>query len=320
MHGVPIRRWQPGDAAALDALYGDVFGAEARDAFVRRRRWQYLDNPWVAQPALFVAAAGDRLVGQTGGLPVPLRLEGAPVAAAWGADTMVHPAWRRRGIAAALVEAWADAGDHALGLGLGPAPAQHALLVGRGYRVVGAVTGLAGAIDGPAGPQGVEVAGLDLADPAIDALWERVAPAYGALVARDGAWLRWRYAAAPWPRYAVFGARRDGALVGWSAMRLTPRMGSTALLVDWLCAPDDGEVLDALVAHLRAWGRARGAAAVFAFASEARAVARLIAAGLRALPEFATPLLVGGSQAAMASASIERWHLTLGDSDKDRGP
>lgn len=323
--GVTIRRWAPADAAPLDALYGDAFGAAAREGFARRRRWQYLDNPWAARPDLLVACGpSGELVGQTGGIPTPLQIGGLSVAAAWGADTVVHPDWRRRGIAGALVERWAVDGGHDLALGLGPAQAQQRMLQSHGYRVIGALVGLVrpgGMPSPPMASTGLTIAPLALDDPAVDAVWARVGPRREAGVIRDRRWLGWRYAACPSPTYDAFGAYRAGGLVGWVVLRTTPRMGGATLVVDWLYPADAPYVFDGMLSHAHRWGRARGADGMFAYATDARAIARLRAAGFDERPDFAVPVLVGGPAAdALSWPPIGRWHLTLGDGDKDRRP
>lgn len=313
-----LRPAAPADHPVLDALYAAVFGAAAGAAHAARRRWQYDANPFAARPELLVAEADGALVGQTGGLPVPLLVAGAPRRAAWGCDTLVDPAWRRRGLASRLVDAWRERCEHELSLGLDPAPGLRAVLLASGHRVLGRVDGHLARGDAPPAPLATTVAPLAVDDPRIAALWRAVGPAYGALVARDGRWLAWRYAASPLA-YALFGATRGDALVGYSALRPTPRAGGTTLLVDWLADPGDRDAHAALFAHARAWGRPRGVDQVFAYACERRQVAHLRASGFVANPDFAAELIAGGP-AARDLPGLPDWHITLGDSDKDRPP
>lgn len=319
-------RWkEPGDQPLLDALYAQAFGAEALAALARRARWQYECNPYARRCEILVALAAGRVVGQTGGLPVPLMVDGIQHRAAWGGDTVVDPRWRRHGIASQLVTAWAERCEHALYLGLGPIEAQHQLLRGLGYRGLGDVTGYLwrGAPKFERGPAEVAVIPLSTDDSRLDALWERVGPCYRALVRRDRAWLDWRFGRWPLPRYALFGAVRGPRLLGYSVLRVraASRYGALTLLVDWLAHPEDHATQDALLCHAKDWGRAQGAEAAFAFASEQRLVSRLEAAGFEQQPEIRAELLVAGPGLSTVSLpGLSDWHLSLGDSDKDRAP
>lgn len=57
----------------------------------------------------------------------------------------------------------------------------------------------------------------------LDAFFERVAPAYGFLVRRDAAYLRWRYFERPDAPYVVVAVRKWRRLVGWSVFALRGR-------------------------------------------------------------------------------------------------
>ena len=323
MDSLHIRAATPDDRAELDVLYAAVFGEAAFAAFARRRVWQYERNPYASEPELLVAVAGERIVGQTGGLPFPFIADGIKRSASWGADTLVHPLWRRRGIAGQLVEAWTEHYGHALTLGLGPAANQRDLLLGRGHRSYGNMVGYHFVDEGRAadGPVAVAVEPLAMDDERLDGLWARVGLAYRALGMRDRKWLDWRFHRSPWLTYALFGATRNEQLVGYSVLRVTPRQNITTLLIDWLAHPEDGETLTALTVHARLWGRRQGATSVFTFASEQRLVRHLEAEGFRRRADFTCELLVketGPSSSALPDLS--EWHLSLGDSDKDRTP
>ena len=322
MDGLHIRAATPDDQEELDVLYAAVFGEAAFAAFLRRRVWQYQRNPYASAPELLVAVDGARIVGQTGGLPFPLIVDGIERSASWGADTLVHPQWRRRGIAGQLVDAWTEHSGHAVTLGLGPAANQRDMLLGRGHRSYGDMVGYHLAQEGRAadGPAAVAVEPLAVGDERLDGLWARVGSAYRALGMRDRKWLDWRFHSSPWLTYALFGAVRNEQLVGYSVLRVTPRQNITTLLIDWLAHPEDHETLTALIVHARLWGGRQGATGIFTFASERRLVRHLEAAGF-GRTDFTCELL--SQQAAPSSIALpdlSEWHLSLGDSDKDRTP
>jgi hypothetical protein len=68
----------------------------------------------------------------------------------------------------------------------------------------------------------------------LDRLWREAGPAYGSLVVRDAAYLRWRYLERPDLRYTMVGVRRRRRLVGWSVFT---RRGEDLLWGDLLVAP-----------------------------------------------------------------------------------
>lgn len=319
-------RWkEPEDEPSLDALYAQAFGADALAALSQRRHWQYERNPYARRCEILVALAEGRLVGQTGGLPVPLFIDGVRQQVAWGGDTVVDPRFRRRGIASRLVSAWVERCEHALFLGLGPAEAQRQLLLGLGSRSMGSVDGYLwrGEAANERGPAGITVTPLGTEDRRIDALWARVGSCYRALVRRDRAWLEWRYARWPLPRYALFGAVQEDGLLGYSVLRVrdASRYGRLTLLVDWLAHPEDRATQAALLCHAKAWGRALGAEDVFTFSCEQRLSEQLTAAGFQRQPESSAELVVGGpGLAAVTLPGLSEWHVSLGDSDKDRVP
>lgn len=319
---VQVRWATPADQPEMDALYAQVFGAETLAALQLRRAWQYEQNPFARRPDVLVARAAGRVAGQTCGIPVPLLIDGVRQPAAFGCDTLVHAEWRRRGIASQLVEAWETLGEHEVTLGLGSAPFQRQLLLKHGYRTVGQVTGYVWrGTAGPARPGAVSVTSLDPTDERLDRLFTQAGPGFAALVRRDRAWVTWRFARWPAPRYALYGALRDGKLVGYSVLRPTPRQGGTLLLVDWLAHPEDAEALAALLAHACNRSGAQGTTGVFAFASERRLCAALRTAGFQQRPDYAADLLVGGRAGrSMTLPSPDSWHLSLGDSDIDRPP
>ncbi|MGI8589145.1 MAG: GNAT family N-acetyltransferase, partial [Chloroflexia bacterium] len=107
---VEIRPYRPGDEAALVALFAEVFG---KPCSLEWWRWKLKGQPSPVEN-VWVATAGERVVGQYAGIPVRVRAGGAVCPAMVSVDTMTSPDFRRRGIlsrlGAAVYEAWATAG------------------------------------------------------------------------------------------------------------------------------------------------------------------------------------------------------------------
>jgi hypothetical protein len=74
----------------------------------------------------------------------------------------------------------------------------------------------------------------------IEALWRRIQPSSGFSLVRDGAYWRHRYLEHPLARYALFGVRRQGVLVGIVAIRLADIAGGKPVLsiVEWMSEKD----------------------------------------------------------------------------------
>ncbi len=92
-----------------------------------------------------------------------------------------------------------------------------------------------------------------------DAAWERIRTRYGVTAWRDAAFLNWRYADYPFEIYETHALRSaDGRITGFVALREeTPPFGTVLRIVDYV-AEDGADA--ALLAHVEAVARERGAA------------------------------------------------------------
>lgn len=95
-------------------------------------------------------------------------------------------------------------------------------------------------------PPGLEIAKIDLFDDSFAAFWERVRHRFPIMVARDPAYLNWRFVDVPTKAYTTFAARSDGQVRGFAVLRIAPfGRFSAGLIVD-------------LVVEASAEGRAAG--------------------------------------------------------------
>lgn len=92
---VHIRRYEPADRNAVLALDEAVWDRQRSESWFA---WKYERNPYVNQPAVFVAESNDQIVGARPFLAFRLRIDDRSVDALQPSDTMVHPAYRGRGI------------------------------------------------------------------------------------------------------------------------------------------------------------------------------------------------------------------------------
>lgn len=91
----------------------------------------------------------------------------------------------------------------------------------------------------------------------IEGLWERVKPATGFSLVRDGAYWRHRYLEHPLGKYVFFGVRRQGALVAITVVRLASIVGGKPVLsiVEWMAGEGVpfGFVLTQLLDACKGW-------------------------------------------------------------------
>jgi len=106
--GYTIRPYRPEDRAGLLALHETVFGGGDPEWFA----WKYENNPYLEEPALFIAEHDGEVVGARPYLAYRMRAGDDTHLALQTGDTMVHPDHRRKGLltrmTAASFEAYAD--------------------------------------------------------------------------------------------------------------------------------------------------------------------------------------------------------------------
>lgn len=344
-----VARFEPGDRDEVVAFRREMYGERsifADPAYLEweSRRADVRPNPF------WVYRDDGRIAGTQCGSRVEVRIGGERHRALWTFDLMIRPDCRLRGAGTVLAEAAFE--DTPLTLGLEVSKEARRANLRAGWVDLGTVplwfrpldgtvllrdrwhVPFARVVGGPANAilRGVELLGrataggwgLELTpiadfDERADGLWESVSPHYPVICRRDRAWLSWRFAHFPKPRYHCFYLSRGGMTVGYAVLRLGRRHGQRAgYLVDYLCAP---KWTRALVARVLEWFRARGAVAAYALHLDPSGCAAFKASGF-VRRDSAWPLMVragGLSKAAFGMVSDpRRWFLTAGDADVDR--
>jgi hypothetical protein len=188
--------------------------------------------------------------------------------------------------------------------------------------LLGVFVTLGGLVLGPR-PRGVELSETRPSDAEIDALDGRYADRDELAGTRGAAFHRWRFHDGPIFRTRVLYCRRDGALVGYLALRDHDYLGyRTTFVIDVCFAPD---VASAIVRHARfaalASARTAGADLVLGiFMRENAALARFCGFPLLRVPERRLPQGVDMWIEPVAAGTTlpddpRRYHVTLADLD-----
>lgn len=349
-----VRRFTPEDRPELEAFQREMFGFEARQSRRDYFEWLYEANPSVPQGELplWILERQGKVVGQQGGIPVPLRIDGRTYSGQWAVDLMVRPEWRMRGVGPALSSAHVEGCDVALALSV--SDDAYKAFLSDGWTDMGKLPFFVRPLDAKRlltergapwwlmeltrmAPRGVvgatawamsrvleRVSGSHLEtveafDERVDALWAGAAADYPIAVRRDLAQLRWRFdVGAHRDRYHRFYLTHRDELVGYVVTRVEKWHGlPMGRIVDHFSpmrwtAPLLGEVVEAL--------HAQGVVAVFYEGLDVRAERALRALGFLPGPSITrfmfkarAPLPVDGAWLA----NPENWLVTDGDADRE---
>ena len=280
---VEIREGRDEDRAQIVALARAVFGDEVAAVMERQWAWQWHDDPRLSSTGFRgpVAESDGRIVASTALTPAGLYVEGQPVEAWWRVDTMVHPDFRRRGIAAQMTDAMPP-----VVLGKGVTGPSQALLERTDYnvaqtggfrtrtlthaprwsRATGTAVGRAlGAVADvfvrgvPEQPEGVGKLAGDF-DRRFDDLWTEARGSYACITRRDAAVLNWRYLDRPETHYHTLIHEDADRLRGYVVLSVIEKRGiRRGRIVDLLARRDDDDTRrDLVIGALRAM-RACGA-------------------------------------------------------------
>lgn len=299
--------------------------------------WQYLRHPRAQDIRVFVVEHNRRLVAATTRLPAAIRLGGADFPAYFNIDSMVHPEQRRRGRMRDLyLFARTQLPPGAIGLSKGSSPNIYPLLLSIGHREIRPNTVLVSypsatrwlvsrlnlkrldrhAVDpatAPSVPVGfndfrpIERFGADF-----DAFFERASRGPSAVLARDAAYMNWRYVDIPHRRYRVLGRVEGGELAGVIVLSMVRDQG---YIVDLLWDPGREADPSRLVELAKAVFEQERAVRVSCFATHPSVRAALVRAGF--VDRGETPRFSAYVPASTETAFARATELHVMDGDGD---
>lgn len=329
-----IRPYRPGDEASIlrgfNRVFREVCGPDYVDREMAFWSWEFEQNP--AGARIWVGVHEGEVVAHYAG--VPQRFD-----TAFGEKVFVHAVdsfvvqehragLKRPGLFVETARPWFDACREGGDAAVYGYPVKVAERIGArylGYTHVRVVDYLcrdasAGSADEPAA---VDVARVHAVPADVDELYAEFAATQQCLLRRNRVYLDWRYAQMPGASttYELHAARRDGRLRGFLVLRpeheLVPD-GCT--IADWIVAPGDEEVFDALLGRATAVARERGRKTVMAvFADPSCEHAMLCGRGFEVVPSgtYLERRLGHNSfdERLTTEWLREHWWYTVGDSD-----
>jgi hypothetical protein len=326
--GVTVRPFEERDIPAaldlLDAAFGGWPGRAGVDPEAHLR-WKLASHPR-AHEVQFVAEADGRLVGTHFCLVHAARVRGQRMMATTGADSAVHPDYQGRHVYTRMREvrfaAFAERFD--VRYSRGSHVAVNAARDRSGEPQLGnevellelRTTGLRAAIRRGGGER-VPVREVDRFPPAVEALFEAVAPAFDFIVERSAPWLNWRYADRRGGPAVILAAGADEAWRGYAVLRLNR---DRATLSDLVALPGDEDALASLLTAVRRAAGARNIRVVRGWMPRRHPYREAsLRAGFRSSGQ-AIDLRYAPSRAEAAAIAFlgdedARIHLMLGDTD-----
>ena len=278
--GSTVRESTPADKEGIfklrEAVYGEPFEAE---------EWHWKFERHSGVPAtIYMAEAGEQIVGLRAFVVERLKILDKVWLTGLGVDIMVHPNFRRYGIASQVAnEAFVEMERAGMPMLVGfPNEAAFKVYSKRrsNWRHVCSIPLLVKPLnfDGilrkyiknpllrtliklPAlitwrilfhgrshPPQGFTVSQAADFDERFDTLWEELHHQYGILLERDKAFLQWRFTEKPRAGYVVFVAEQDGKLLGYTVLRENQMFGlKIGFILDMLAVNQN--VTDALLSQ-----------------------------------------------------------------------
>jgi hypothetical protein len=229
------RAYRPGDETAILELFARSFPHAPRT--LAHFFWKYRDNPFGKEHISLTFDADGRLVAHYSGYLVPFRADGLDFLAHQIGDTMTDVSIRHvgRGPTSILGRTALHFYEHfcerrvAFNYGFNVANIQKfSLRFLRSDRVEPVTYRARDLRAHPLRPiprgfrwiRGIQLELVNEITTEWDELFERAAPSYGLCVARNAAYVRWRYLQCPDIPYIVVAVRKWRRLVGWIAYRI----------------------------------------------------------------------------------------------------
>ena len=303
-------------------------------------------------PLRHVILDGDRVAGSLGYLPADFLINGQRVAVRFTHDLLVDPDYRGQGLAKLVVDNARAQGDFFPG-GMWMTDPCYKIHLACGFDDAPALTTFTLALDPssfvaqknlPAlkrlvanaalsstrlrtlaranravARAGDTIGEIERFDAAHDATWERLGASYSITLARDAAYLNWRYASHPNLKYRFALASHHGAPSGYMVWRPSNHGEKRAVVSDFLVAKGDTSTFERLLAHVIVEASAAKCSALSILTSQAWAERALRTFGFYPRGARNTWVIAGwrGHVPETALSDPDAWHVVLGDSDGD---
>ena len=277
---VEVRLATPDDMEGIGRLLPDLAGPQFPDRFPGRTvadfcRWKYYSNP-VGHATVGIATEGGQVVSIVAAVPKRVQLGSEIVLAFELGDFITTPEYRKRGLFSSLIRLVCDETSQRgaafayvrpnensfpiLNKGLGfpevekISESRYVVPSGLIRRKVGispelsrvlGIDQLARRLLLPSSATSVVVESVNRFGQEMDELWESARQRYSFSLARDGAYLNWRYIDSPTP-YRSWIARQNGEATGY-VIACMNRSQTDGLIIDLFCDPDDSETAAALL-------------------------------------------------------------------------
>jgi GNAT superfamily N-acetyltransferase len=303
-------------------------------------------------PLRHVILDGERVAGSLGYMPADFWIGGARVPVRFTHDLLVDPDYRGQGLAKLVVDNARALGDffpggmwmtdpcykihlacgfddvaalttHTLALDVGSFVAHKKLprakaLVARAGLTFTRYRTLARA-NRTRARAGSTVKAVDRFDPALDETWAKLGATYAVTLARDAAYLNWRYTSHPHLKYRFAIASTNGGPAGFIVWRPSGAGEKRAVVADFLVAKGDVATFERLLAHVIVHASMAGCHSLSVLTTQSWAARTLRSFGFYPRAVRNTWVIAGWQDRIPKEwlAEHDPWHVVLGDSDGD---
>jgi GNAT superfamily N-acetyltransferase len=260
-----IRRFRAEDREPILRLMSEDRAPGYLEAKTRLFDWQFIGNPLGDRQSLHLVGVSDgQVVASNGLMPVRVIYKGKPVEALWSCDTFVARSCRGRGYGKALLAQVSREAPIMLAYGI--TDMSDPIFIDKGWELNADMTtyycssrepGARGMLktlrsrirrlgSRAPSPLGATVDVHESEDfpTEVDDLWSRSVASYHSVVAREAAYLNWKYRRHPRLAYVWYSAREGGRLRGLLVVRAHPL---ESVVVDYCGPRGDAELIAGLI-------------------------------------------------------------------------